>query len=1025
MTHTYHDEIEASECGAVGHCTTTVWEKTQENISKNDISDKFVRLFRQLKDVKDLINEDYLSARVHSACRDIPYPAARTICNSNTAHLEQYIFHVLASETSPETMCKVIGMCNNMKLDKVITLSKKKATSTLKPDKQKETLLGASRCTWGPSYWCSNFSTGHECKATHHCIQRVWSKMEVPEDNDDICKICTDMVQQARDQLQSNETQEELKEVFEGSCKLIPIKAVAKECIKLADEFVPELVETLASQMNPQVVCSVAGLCNNANIDRLLEEYKTQLQLKQDCDNCHQTVTVLKRNFDSATYEDVLVGMLKMCRNTGSLSDSCSMLVFKYYEDILTTVKQYLEPQGVCHLSGQCAVNYHLHDDFIFPNETHIEMNVQSDVPCEFCEQLVKHLRDVLITNTTEEEFYKVLKGLCNQTGKFKEECLEVVGNYYPLIYNYLVSDLDAHEVCALAGICPRNSQVGVPIAPLLPEELIIKSIPLVSKIDSEEKQNFKTIKLVTTYSERGISKMRELYFLGLISPPFRAGPCRLSADKVMRRTPHPHLPPNPPITSHEARTQTPAISNGTSTCSRVVNDRTRGFRGLEAPPPLPVERMFVNLPEGKNMCEFCQYFLHYLQVELSDTNNEERIKEVVEKACDHLPNSINGECKQFVSSYGPAVIALLVQEIDPASVCPALGLCPNTSEVRRVAINSDKSNCPLCLFAVEQLETVLKNNRTEENIRHALENLCTHLSQKLRTECTDFVDTYSKQLIEMLVADMNAQEICVYLKLCKDEIPDLLKIVTTTSESPIDKYHNHPQLRGDRNNYRKPMLPKKMLQNTGFGDIETNEIPDNTAGGRPIKPFGQKTVCVICEFVMKEIDDEIKDKHNEDEIKRIVHNVCNHMPKSVRANCDQFVDKYADLIISLLAQELDPAEVCEELKLCDPELLQNIDVHKIKEEILDCAVCETVVMAVQKVLSNDKVDRNIVHIVEKSCNLLPARYYDRCHTLMEIYGDSVIHLIEELGTKGVCQKIGLCTGQPGAYVRMYKGRHN
>lgn len=63
-----------------------------------------------------------------------------------------------------------------------------------------------------------------------------------------------------------------MKAVFEGSCKLIPLKIVSDECIKLVDDFIPELVETLASQMNPQVVCSVAGLCNNANIDKLLDE---------------------------------------------------------------------------------------------------------------------------------------------------------------------------------------------------------------------------------------------------------------------------------------------------------------------------------------------------------------------------------------------------------------------------------------------------------------------------------------------------------------------------------------------------------------------------------------------------------------------------------------------------------------------------------------------------------------------------------------------------------------------------------
>ena len=47
--------------------------------------------------------------------------------------------------------------------------------------------------------------------------------------------------------------------MFEGSCALIPVKVVANYCKKLADEFIPELVETLASEMNPDTVCTVAG----------------------------------------------------------------------------------------------------------------------------------------------------------------------------------------------------------------------------------------------------------------------------------------------------------------------------------------------------------------------------------------------------------------------------------------------------------------------------------------------------------------------------------------------------------------------------------------------------------------------------------------------------------------------------------------------------------------------------------------------------------------------------------------------
>lgn len=62
---------------------------------------------------------------------------------------------------------------------------------------------------------------------------------------------------------------------------------------------------------------------------------------------------------------------------------------------------------------------------------------------------------------------------------------------------------------------------------------------------------------------------------------------------------------------------------------------------------------------------------------------------------------------------------------------------------------------------------------------------------------------------------------------------------------------------------------------------------------------------------------------------------------------------------------------------------IYNLSTHYniILENVLNCAVCEATSMAVKKVLENDKVDRNIVHIVEKACAMLTAKYHDRvCH---------------------------------------------
>ena len=67
-------------------------------------------------------------------------------------------------------------------------------------------LLGSRKCTYGPSYWCSDLRASAECGATRHCVDLTWSRMRLQPDDDDVCTICKNMVQQARDVLNSNQT---------------------------------------------------------------------------------------------------------------------------------------------------------------------------------------------------------------------------------------------------------------------------------------------------------------------------------------------------------------------------------------------------------------------------------------------------------------------------------------------------------------------------------------------------------------------------------------------------------------------------------------------------------------------------------------------------------------------------------------------------------------------------------------------------------------------------------------------------
>lgn len=84
--------------------------------------------------------------------------------------------------------------------------------------------------------------------------------------------------------------------------------------------------------------------------------------------------------------------------------------------------------------------------------------------------------------------------------------------------------------------------------------------------------------------------------------------------------------------------------------------------------------------------------------------------------ACGKLPDSINATCVEFVSTYEPALIALLAQELDPSQICPLIKACPSAEnkDVEIFMQAKGDSKCPLCLFAVSKLESMVKDKKTK-----------------------------------------------------------------------------------------------------------------------------------------------------------------------------------------------------------------------------------------------------------------------------------------------------------------------
>ena len=47
-----------------------------------------------------------------------------------------------------------------------------------------------------------------------------------------------------------------------------------------------------------------------------------------------------------------------------------------------------------------------------------------------------------------------------------------------------------------------------------------------------------------------------------------------------------------------------------------------------------------------------------------------------LDEVCSLLPDTLSAECEEFVNTYGAVIVNLLVQNIDPKTICTRVGLC-------------------------------------------------------------------------------------------------------------------------------------------------------------------------------------------------------------------------------------------------------------------------------------------------------------------------------------------------------------
>ncbi|NXE23537.1 SAP protein, partial [Ardeotis kori] len=178
-------------------------------------------------------------------------------------------------------------------------------------------------------------------------------------------------------------------------------------------------------------------------------------------------------------------------------------------------------------------------------------------------------------------------------------------------------------------------------------------------------------------------------------------------------------------------------------------------------------------------LCEVCQFAVKVAESLLENNVTEEQLVNDIEKVCYMLPHGVIGQCKDFVDSYGKAVVIMLLEATDPAAICTMLRCCPRSGDAHRGAAALEKlvvdagTFCNVCQIFITYFDNELLKNETLAELSDMLEKGCEMLPTPFTSKCEALVVQYEPAAVRLLVQMMDPTFVCTKIRVCDSSQED------------------------------------------------------------------------------------------------------------------------------------------------------------------------------------------------------------------------------------------------------------
>ncbi|XP_065668837.1 uncharacterized protein LOC100208544 isoform X6 [Hydra vulgaris] len=940
---------------------------SHKNVSPKSVSCELCTM--AMSSLEDILKGNETKAEVKQALEQVCgfLPASlKSECDQLVDTYSNQIVDLIVAELSdPNSICKQIGLCAS-KIKKVMT-------KTVKQDVKQG--VTCELCTMVISY-LENILKGNETKAEikqtleqvcgflpasvkSECDQLVVSysdeiidliieladpnsickliglctsqvnKVEQIQPKGVSCELCTMAMSSLEDILKGNETKAEVKQALEQACGFLPA-SLKSECDQLVDTYSDEIVDLIVAELSdPNAICKQIGLCASKIKKVMTKTVKQGVKQGVTCELCTMVISylenILKGNETKAEIKQTLEQVCGFL--PASVKSECDQLVVSYSDKIIDLIIELADPNSICKLIGLCTSQVNK-----------VKQTQPKSDSCELCTMAMSSLEDILKGNETKAEVKQALEQVCGfLPASLKSECDQLVDAYSDQIVDLVVAELsDPNAICKQIGLC--TSKINKVMTKT--EKQSVKQLSQVNKVKQAQPKGdscelctmaMSSLEDILKGNETKAEVKQALEQVCGFLPASLKSECDQLVDAYSDQIVDLIV-----IELSDPNAICKQIGLCTSKINKVIKQKT------------------VN----SVTCELCTMAMSSLENILKGNESKAEIKQALEQVCGSLPTSVKSECDQLVDTYSDDIVDLIIQLTDPNTICKQIGLC--ASKIKKVIKQKtvDSVTCELCTMAMSSLESILKGNESKAEIKQALEQVCGLLPSSVKSECDQFVDTYSDKIVDLIIQLADPNTICKLLGLCASKIKNV----------------NHDSSNG--------------------------------------------VTCDFCQYAMGKLDAILTDNATEAEIKQAVENLCAKFPSAVAGECKILIDRYGDMIISMLAQELKPSVICQALGLCTEKITAKFTKLKkkhflsMRQEVkgVSCSVCEYAMGYLDKELETKNVETKIEQEIQVLCKKLPSAFSNECDALITEYGDDLIKLVvEQMEPAEVCKILKLC----------------